>query len=220
MSAVRRRGFNLLTGVSLLLCITAVEMGVRSYWFPDQWNFAPRPAPPVQGVAGTWHHTSYLASTGGRLMLLDAAAKDSDPRGPGPRMLPPGYQHWISFDYPRPLPFGPVQGERHWSVPGVRYFFRPAQLIPRWPPVPEPAGPPGQLVGDITVSGWRHADVSWWLPAVTGTVLPAYWVWRRARQQRAIRKAKGLCLRCGYDLRASSGRCPECGATAATATPA
>jgi hypothetical protein len=47
-------------------------------------------------------------------------------------------------------------------------------------------------------------------------VFAAYPAWevfvaRRRRLRREYRLAHGHCLHCGYDLRASSGRCPECG---------
>jgi hypothetical protein len=50
-----------------------------------------------------------------------------------------------------------------------------------------------------------------WLPAILFAFAPAYWLLGHSRRQSKRRKL-GLCLNCGYDLRASPERCPECGA--------
>ena len=60
----------------------------------------------------------------------------------------------------------------------------------------------------------RAAYVPHWLVAGSLFVAPAGWLARATRRRRA--RAAGLCRRCGYDLRASPGRCPECGAAAAS----
>ena len=49
----------------------------------------------------------------------------------------------------------------------------------------------------------------YWLIASLLTVLPIAWARMRWRAHRRMRS--GLCAGCGYDLRASPERCPECG---------
>jgi len=51
-----------------------------------------------------------------------------------------------------------------------------------------------------------------WLALLALAALPAAWARRRWKQRRAA--VEGRCRSCGYDLRATPGRCPECGATA------
>jgi predicted Zn-ribbon and HTH transcriptional regulator len=56
--------------------------------------------------------------------------------------------------------------------------------------------------------------VRYWPLAAVATVLPAIWVGKFHR--RRLRVALGQCAACGYDLRATPERCPECGAVSAT----
>lgn len=49
-------------------------------------------------------------------------------------------------------------------------------------------------------------------PALFFALLPAHYLLRvRRRRRNARRLARGCCAGCGYDLRGSPGRCPECG---------
>lgn len=47
------------------------------------------------------------------------------------------------------------------------------------------------------------------LPVFVSGIAPAIVIYRLVRQSRWV--AAGKCARCGYDLRGSGGRCPECG---------
>jgi hypothetical protein len=50
----------------------------------------------------------------------------------------------------------------------------------------------------------------WSVVFATG-IAPTVWLIRSRKRRRISCAAHNLCLRCGYDLRASKDRCPECG---------
>jgi hypothetical protein len=93
-------------------------------------------------------------------------------------------------------PYGAELSE--WEAMGLRWR-REATTIQR----------PGDRA--VVAVASRISTVVVWLgwPLLLSAALPAGWlVWRRklARERR-----KGMCRVCGYDLRASPERCPECG---------
>jgi hypothetical protein len=63
---------------------------------------------------------------------------------------------------------------------------------------------------------WRVVAVPYWFLMAVTMVLPVNW-WRRRNRTR--RMAAGQCAWCGYDLRATPNRCPECGAGPPTRQP-
>jgi hypothetical protein len=68
----------------------------------------------------------------------------------------------------------------------------------------------------LSVRSWLAGlRVPNWFLLVALALLPARWAaLRRGRWRREELAARGLCPGCGYDLRASPERCPECGSLA------
>ena len=64
-------------------------------------------------------------------------------------------------------------------------------------------------VGNSTQPKGLLVHVPLWLPTLVSATL--CWYLGVPLRRRRKRKKLGLCLRCGYDLRASKERCPECG---------
>jgi hypothetical protein len=65
------------------------------------------------------------------------------------------------------------------------------------------------------VGSARGSDTTWraivrlWLVVLCFSLLPAMWLYGTLRHR--SRTMQGACRHCGYDLRATPERCPECG---------
>ena len=99
---------------------------------------------------------------------------------------------------------------------GVRTFSAPMRVHLDAAGAPSVPAKSDRLSGLVTVRG--AYPVPPWLPVGAFALPPLAWLLPRVRRRlrRRRRRRRGLCVRCGYDLRASreAGRCPECGTPA------
>ena len=69
------------------------------------------------------------------------------------------------------------------------------------------------LQAELTHGYFESAELPFVLLAAISAPLPVLWFVHLLvqNQAKALKRKKGLCADCGYDLRATSDRCPECG---------
>jgi hypothetical protein len=96
--------------------------------------------------------------------------------------------------------YGPWAAMHSWL--GVQWLVEPMGCV-------EMEGPPSTNVQRKFFCDYATIGVAWWWIAIVGGIYPLI----RLRSQMIFRgrRQRGECLACGYDLRESHDRCPECG---------
>jgi hypothetical protein len=221
--------------VSAVLCAASVAMWCRSYLATDRLVYTSR------NSNGAWvvhnHAIKYIgghpgvakavenlsvASARGRILLArvgfviargqgvdvsgglfgsDGTEPDHADDAPHLAAVKPGFalEHpdqaeWVTDGFPKRGAAGFRHGRASWMVSHGSW------QSPKWDAHAE------------------EFEVPYWLPVVLHAAWPAArtLAWWRGRRRELLR---GLCADCGYDLRASPGRCPECGRVPRTGTP-
>ena len=189
-----RRLLNLFTLLSLLFCVAAVILWVRSYSRGHVllWTLSNLDQP--LGLKPRYEETRIIESAHGGIQLIRARSE--------------GYMSLAVADRP------PESGVRCW--PSARLTY---PLLGR-SDVSAPDALFWTLCGFQVLAQSERIDrdsystqtitVPWWFVVMVSGVPPAAHLINKGR-----RTAAGTCSKCGYDLRATPGRCPECGAAPA-----
>lgn len=134
-----------------------------------------------------------------------------------PRLFMVNWHHGtVGFVYnddvdPVPEPFAPKKSHFEFRSYPVKADDDIETDLSSWPPRLMWMQYLGFLYYKLQTSNFqsRSFDVPFWSLMLLPLTIPAVVLYRRL--DRRQRRAAGLCSHCGYDLRGSEARCPECG---------
>lgn len=118
---------------------------------------------------------------------------------------------WDEYDVPAAATWGDFYSLDHedWRLLGVARFSTPRRGGGGAAARATPVSSRPRLAPWVFTSPYKAYAVPYWLPLMITAVPAALVIARLVR--RASRRRRGLCPGCGYDLRATAERCPECG---------
>ena len=187
---MRQTLFNLASILSLLLLITCAILWPRSHFAQDDFRFPPTADHALIGSEKDSASQIILSSTKGKFQVLSSQPHWEKLPPTGHTSSEPGEIFSLTPDRPVDTQF---------QFAGIEYFNRPRHTYKE---------------GDSTFTLWafRYLTLPYWLLTTLFAILPIFWTLHLRRRIRARSRLKrGLCPACGYDLRSSKDRCPECG---------
>jgi len=188
-------------GLSLSLCVAMAVMWVRSYWWVDSLDYygAPNESRSEKGIVS-------LDSARGSVVYFSSWVT---PFPGGNRTSYAGFTH-----DGRDLRTDDIYGgdrdlirelfqDGAWHHMGLLYSRYLA-----------PLGDEDHGTLNVPGSYETWIVIPYWLPTLLFAILPGFMSFSTLRRRLLLRyrRRHGLCIHCGYDLRATPKRCPECGA--------
>jgi hypothetical protein len=195
---MRRKLVNLLAAISLVMCLGAVAVGVRSFLVEDYFRYTSLSVPGEAEMRQADVEVSWCRG-GIDFTFARWTASTSQQMEVSRKYAPSkGLSHDVLFS--RHYPSKRNRG-LDWT------FERLGFGVGGWTRSPGRLGESYSSVSAIALI------LPLWFPALLFAILPALWLrrWRIVRRRTRL----GLCQHCGYDLRATPGRCPECGTVVA-----
>jgi len=200
---MKRRLVNLLSVLSLAICLAACVVWVWSYWVVDEIAVAHAAYPKItdSDFFAKIMNASVRMNRGSIGIAVENSVDD----------LTLGTQNlrdWSEI-YPVGWHFRHGREEAYKSEPSLPYdTLAPRTYLDRFGFFVGTCGIPGLFAEAANFIHHEAALPAWFLVACAA-VLPAFRVRAVLRNRRRARM--GLCVACGYDLRATPDRRPECG---------
>jgi len=189
MKRVRRWLFTGIAAASLLLGVSTAVVWIRSYWVKDTFAWGDSGNPTVGDTHGPW--------TDGHWIVCSLGGLEID-------------REYFAY----PLGATLHLPSRHYSMhkegkPNGYPYLNFSGARPAWDK---------QMIGFefayLNRTDNRIQSVTFPLAIIFVAALVLLVLWTRQEVMRRRRSRIGFCPKCGYDLRATPDRCPECGAAA------